>query len=287
MKRPPQTPRKPLDYSKAKEVQGKTREQLLSEGYTEQVKDGKTYFSKQSESSTPPSVNIAPVRQKMTKAPVVGSPKPVRRTPPPTPGTETDSQEIVYLNTPPPKTLTKNIGVNSDVSVRGEEKRTALGTNMYSISYPDTKGGGGMSKATTEIFNNDPKKGAIGAHISGFDANGSPIFSGKTQNDFTPQNQGSLSLMSNDVNKNSLDYQLSNSKQPVETTGNKYQEIGANSLNAPAIDKKDQGIGTGLMDIEKLPTTELNKRPDVINVPKFNKGGGIYKMKRPPKYRKG
>jgi hypothetical protein len=283
MKRPPQTPRKPLDYSKANEVQGKTREQLLSEGYTEQVKDGKTYFAKQSESSAPPSNNTPPVRPRMTKAPVTGNPKPVRRNPTPTPGTQTDTQEIVYINSAPPK----SVGVNSDVSVRGEEKRNALGTNMYTISYPDTRGGGGMSKATTEIFNNDPSKGKIGAHISGFDANGNPIFSGKTQNDFTPQNQGSTSLMSNDVNKNSVDYQLSNSKQPIETTGNKYQEIGANDLNAPAIDKKDQGIGTGLMNIEELPSTELNKRPDVINTPKFNKGGGIYKMKRPPKYRKG
>lgn len=275
-------PKRPLDYSKAKQVQ-KTKEQLLAEGYKENIKDGKPFYYKESESSTPPTVRpeTHTNKPKMTKAPSISGAKVKPKQPTAKPGTDSYSQEVVYLpetaTPPPPKP--KDVGVNSDISVRGEEKRNALGTNMYTISYPDTKGGGGMSKASTEIFSNEP--GKIGAHISGFDANGNPIFSGKTQADFTPQNQGSLSLMSNDVNKNSLDYQLQNSKNPIETTGNKYQEIGAQGLNAPAINKTDQGIGTGLQDLETLPSTELKKRPDVINVPKFNKGG--YIMKKAPK----
>lgn len=269
--------KKPLDYSKSKLVE-KTEDQLLKEGYKKDIKDGKAYFYKEKESNTPKTPKPpTPDKVRTISAPKIGTSTPKKPHPKPgVPAKPIDdySQEIVHLKTP----IMETPAVNSDVSARQEEKRDALGTGMYQISYPDLKGGGGMSKATTEIFNNDPSKGAIGAHISGFDNSGNPIFSGKTQNDFKARDIGGVGLMSNDVNKNSVETQLANSKNPVETTGNKSQEMAIQGLNAPAIDKADQGINTGLMDITKLPSVELTKKRDAsvpVTSPTFKLGGKV------------
>lgn len=270
------TPKKELDYSKAIEAKGKTKEQLLKEGYVESVKDGKTYYAKQSAEKKPGDYKPRPSKPRMTSAP--GKKPPTRTIP-----KERETQDIVYLNQEP-TTIPKEVGVNLDVSARQEEKRNDYG-NMYSVSYPDLKSGAGMSKATTEYFNNDPSKGAIGSHISGWDKSGNPIFSGKTQSDFKAKDIGGVGLMSEDVNKNSVDYQLSNSKNPVETTGNKAQEGAIQGLNAPSIDKSSQGINTGLIDIEKLPSTKL-RDTEKITSPTFKRGGVVMK-KAPCKMKKG
>jgi hypothetical protein len=278
-------PKRPLDYSKSKESD-KTRQQLLDEGYKEIRENGKTHYYKESESTSPKletSGSAITIRPTLKKAPSIGMIK--KRQPiehsniiPKTKPSESYNQEVVHLKE---NIIPKAVGVNSDISARSEEKRNDYG-NMYTISYPDLKNGAGMSKATTEMFNNDPSKGAIGAHISGHDSNGNPIFSGKTQKDFTPEGRGQTAIMSNDVNKNSLDYQLGNSKNPIERTGNKFQENTTQGLNAPYIDKTDQGINTGLMDREELPSVELKKRDTTpIKSPGFKKGGFV--MTKAPK----
>jgi len=270
--------KKQLDYSKSKKVE-KTPEQLISEGYKEEKKDGKTYYVKQGQSDTPKSETprrVYPAPPKKSSTVGSGKPQLPRRTPPTTlPPTEKDFQDIVYIEDKVPPL----VGVNTDIEAKGEEKRTALGTNAYMISYPDTKGGGGMSKATEVIFNNDPTIGKIGDQIIYDPVTGKPTFTGKSQKDFTSQNMGSIRLISNDVNKNSVDYQLSNSKNPVANIGDKMQETTAQGLNAPVIDKTEQGINTGLLDINTLPTTELKKRNAEIPVtsPKFKSGGKIMK----------
>ncbi len=272
--------KRPLDYSKSKEVKDKTEEQLLQEGYKKDVKDGKTFYYKEKESSTPkhttPPTNN-PVRT--LKAPTMGTgtkPNPNRVPPTKTKPTDDYSQEILHLGTSTP--IPKAVGVNTDIEVKGEEKRIPLGTNAYIIQYPNTKSGAGMSGATEVIFNNDPTIGKIGDQIIYDEKTGKPTFTGKSQKDFTAQGMGSTRLISNDVNKNSVDTQISNSQNPVSTIGNKLQETTAQGLNAPIIDKSNQGINTGLLDINTLPTTELKKRDTTTVVPpNFNKGGKVMK----------
>jgi len=281
-------PKRPLDYTKSKQVD-KTEEQLLSEGYKKDVKDGKVYYYKESEASapkrvTPPSLNKTAAKTGVSTG--TGAPQKPRPTPrTETKPTDTYNQEIVHLKESPP-TVPPKVGVNTDVSARGEEKRNDYG-NYYTISYPDLKNGSGMSGATVRAFNNDSTKGPIGADLGPaddltkhFNDKGyNPIFTGKTQADFTPENLGQTAIMSNDINKNSVSTQLDNSQNPVEMTGNKFQENTSQGLNTQGFDKSSQGINTGLMDINKLPTTELKKRDAnvAITSPTFKAGGKITK----------
>ena len=170
--------KKPLDYSKSKEVKDKTKEQLLSEGYKESIKDGKTYFYKEKESSTPKrktEPTHTPV--KTLKAPMIGTgtkPRPTNTPPIKTTPTEDYSQEILHLTGETPK----QVGVNLDTGVRAQENRTDY-NDYYTISYPNTKSGAGLSDATVKAFNKNIKHGAIGVPLEGSVMEGSSAVSSK------------------------------------------------------------------------------------------------------------
>lgn len=270
-----------IDYSTAEKVTE------VPEGYVESVDpiSGKTFYYKESEikpvksSSTSRSSNITPTTPKKVIAPSVK--KPLKDRSELTIGRKTEpayKQHVVYKEGPVKEAVSP--AVNLDVSGRVEHKVNTgySNPNLKLIEYPEA-GTGGYSKSVQKMA--DAKTGIIQPQsvIDAYTKTGvyTPVTEGVNYTSWRPESAVSLAPGA-EVNKSSVSSMMSNTKNPVAEVGTKQE------MTAPLINKKEQGIGEGLMDIKKLPDTELldkTKSPyynqfgeeDKITSPKFAKGG--------------
>ena len=278
-----------LDYSKSRKVSQAEIEKLKSQGYVQgkdPVTGGDVWYKqganvKEGKPSGSKRIIAPPVKKPIS----TGVTKPVRpikssniKKPLPE---ESQWQDIVY--TDPVKTETTDVAANLDVGAAGGERRDYVTDDVYSISYPDTKGGGGYSKATKKFFDISGKELDTGGKedLTSMYVDGkyTPKFvPGMTQASAinTPQGQGSMLLTGEATNANTLEEQLLNSKNPVLRRGTDQMSSVPGVNAGPLIDKSSQGIGVGLMDKSKLPTVTLPKEEDVLKA-KFNRGGKITK----------